>query len=233
MNIEPPRRGKRQPERDKLIEQLFLELKSTRLVADRIGLTVNVVNHALRRRGVPTPRVGRLNPYSACNVHGEKLLQLCEQGLSLKQMAKIVKTSPRHVLAFLRSKGVTKVFDTAKYGEDHYLWKGRLIDKDGYVLIHVKGHPNARKHTNYIFEHRLVMEEHLGRILLPTEVIHHINGQKQDNRIENLQLFQSNGDHLAVDLKGKCPKWTEEGKARIRKAVSEAAARKRNANRKG
>lgn len=97
--------------------------------------------------------------------------------------------------------------------EKHPFWKGgRTIDKSGYVLIHV----GRRK---YIREHRLVVEKKIGRKLLPTESVHHINGVKHDNRLENLELFSSNGRHLAHELKGKCPKWSEDGKLRIKQGI--------------
>lgn len=58
----------------------------------------------------------------------------------------------------------------------------------GYVEIKREGHPNA-KANGWILEHRAVMSDRLGRPLLPHENVHHINGERSDNRIENLELW--------------------------------------------
>ncbi len=224
------KRTTRHQEKRDLVAKLFQDLGSTRLVADQLGMGVRTVGGILNRQGIATPRTGKIAPYSPCEMNGEKLLKMCEEGYSLTQMGKAIGAKKETVKKFLRRNGVTKEFLTTKEGEKHYAWKGRLIDKDGYVLIHTKGHPNARKHTPYIFEHRLVMEEFLGRFLAPNEVVHHINGLKDDNRIENLQLFENNAAHLAVDLKGRCPKWSEDGKERIQKALRQRWSDWRSAN---
>ncbi len=79
-------------------------------------------------------------------------------------------------------------------GECHWNWKGgRLIDKKGYVSLYKPSHPQSDKH-GYIREHRLVMEQKLGRYLTKEEDVHHVNGIKSDNRIENLELM-SHGEH--------------------------------------
>ncbi len=62
-----------------------------------------------------------------------------------------------------------------------------MTDGQGYRLIYRPDHPNARK-NGQIFEHIVVMSEYLGRSLADGETVHHINGVRDDNRIENLQL---------------------------------------------
>jgi len=75
-------------------------------------------------------------------------------------------------------------------GENSGNWCGGRIMCKGYVLLHRPQHPvcqnNKRK---YIAEHRIVMEEHLGRYLESYESVHHKNGCRDDNRLENLELW--------------------------------------------
>jgi len=83
------------------------------------------------------------------------------------------------------------------YGEDNKSWAGGRTNHDGYVLIGQQhGHPRAMGKGKYVAEHRLVMERHLGRLLDPKEIVHHINEDPSDNRLENLQVM-SIGEHLA------------------------------------
>lgn len=118
-------------------------------------------------------------------------------------------------------------------GTAHPDWKGgRQLDKSGYVLVYMPNHPNAR-HGRYVLEHRLVMERHIGRRLKRGEVVHHKNGDKTDNRIENLELFATNGEHLKHELTGRCPNWTPEGRERILEAVRSSSKRRRRRARGG
>jgi hypothetical protein len=81
-------------------------------------------------------------------------------------------------------------------------WGKRTVKvSDGYVLVNIPEHPKSFK--GWYYEHRLVIESHLDRILEEWETVHHINENKQDNRLNNLFLCtreQHNKAHQTKEL---------------------------------
>ena len=113
-------------------------------------------------------------------------------------------------------------------GENHPSWKGGGISSQGYKRITVGLYKR-------VLEHRYVMEKYLGRKLLKKECVHHINGNKLDNRIKNLELILC-GRHTTKHLTGK--KRNPITKEKIRKKllghkVSEESRKKMSESHKG
>lgn len=65
-----------------------------------------------------------------------------------------------------------------------------IVKKGDYLYAKVPDHPNRTK-NNYVLLHRVIMENHINRLLLPTEIVHHIDGNKFNNDISNLRLMDS------------------------------------------
>lgn len=79
-------------------------------------------------------------------------------------------------------------------GDKNPNWRGgRTIHAKGYIYRYAPDHPRAS--NGYVFEHILIAEEKLGRHLRPGETCHHNNHKRDDNRPENIQVFESNGAH--------------------------------------
>lgn len=86
----------------------------------------------------------------------------------------------------------------AKRGKEHHAWQGgKTRHSSGYILVKKHEHPLANIH-GYVFEHHLVMEQKIGRPLTREEVVHHINGFKDDNRPSNLLLLPNTGAHTRL-----------------------------------
>jgi len=72
--------------------------------------------------------------------------------------------------------------------ENSKTWKGGRYEDSGYVLVY---HPERNKNKVYVREHILIMEAHIGRRLVKGEEVHHKNGVRNDNRLENLELWST------------------------------------------
>ncbi len=85
-------------------------------------------------------------------------------------------------------------------GKDNPNWKGGKFISQGYIWIYEPDH--HYNHRGHVKEHRLVWEKHNKAILLPWADVHHKNGIKKDNRIENLEIM-SRAKHATFNLMAK------------------------------
>lgn len=84
-------------------------------------------------------------------------------------------------------------------------WRGgKIVASNGYVLVRVGVDHHLADVRGYAYEHRIVAEAKIGRRLLPGEVVHHIDGDKQNNLPSNLEVHASIADHLAEHRKPGC-----------------------------
>lgn len=205
----------------------FAETQSAIATANQLGLPYQRAANYLKAQGIALQGARD----SACLRNKALVLQMVNEGKSLSEIGRAVGTTHHRVRDFLDRLQIAYPGDTQRQGEHNSHWKGgRQISKDGYILVYRPEHPHAL-HGRYVLEHRLVMEEALGRYLSPDEVVHHKDGDKQNNTLENLELFHHNAEHLAVSLKGKTPSWSPDGQENIRKGILRSLETRRNQTR--
>jgi len=205
-----------------MLEDAHERLGTWKAVADHLGMERTGIARIRKNLGMKMLdfpdhdrrawRGSRLDPIR------EKIVEMARSGLNCSQIAEeIGETDPEIVRDYLSKLGVARQRVGPPEGERNSSWNGgKTIDKDGYLLVQApKGHPGANS-NGYIRYHRLLMEQTLGRYLLPEEVVHHIDGNKKNNDPDNLELFAHNGLHLQKEWSD--PKWAEH-QSRVRRRV--------------
>lgn len=124
---------------------------------------------------------------------------------------------PRNVRKYLSRYDLPRLSEGSRPGaKNHQFVAGRRVTLQGYVQVtppagHSTAKPRPGRPSTWIFEHRLVLERKLGRPLLPTERVDHIDGLTLHNSPDNLRLFPSNAQHLRETLAGRVPHWSAAG----------------------
>ena len=131
----------------------------------------------------------------------DEIVEMYRDGASYRTIAARLGRSIRRPERVVNAAGIARPWQGT--GPDHSQWKGgRIYAGQGYYRVWISPDDplaSMRDHHGYAKEHRLVMARKFGRPLLSTETVHHINGDKGDNRLENLEVRQGkHGKHIAM-----------------------------------
>ena len=193
------------------LEREYLQKEvSMRQACDVLGCCPTTLIKALRRHGLPTkPKTwNRRRRTRFPQLQDRTWLEKQLETRTMLDIAKELGTSSGNVSDHVRrhglrwphydrieavKEGIRKAHPEGRAGKSASNWKGgKCTTGGGHVYIHRPDHPNCTK-EGYVMEHRLVVEESIGRLLQQNEVVHHINGIKTDNRPENLQVLTVSG----------------------------------------
>lgn len=175
---------------------LHKEGYSGTVIAGLLGVKPKTLYVYLHRHGVHNVRNGKRVFIAQDTLRAIRALYAA--GVSIQAIAEKFDLPWVVVQRRLQESGIQRRPAGFRRGKEHFAWKGgRHLAEDGYVRVWLPAdHPlvaMAQKHGSnggYCLEHRLVLAQHLGRLLLASETVHHIDGNRQNNDISNLQLRQ-------------------------------------------
>lgn len=162
----------------------------TTVLSRRFGGSISSVKQAILRKG------GNILPGTTSRkvlepATEKRICDLYKQGMSQEKIGAAVRFDQTVISRVLRENGVS-ARNGAPFGSAHQNWKGgRTRNSSGYWLVHIEKSDAMASMCvkgGYVLEHRLNLARKMGRPLLRSETVHHIDGDPSNNHTENLQL---------------------------------------------
>lgn len=168
----------------KEIKKLYESGVNSGILCKQFDCAYSTLRSAIKELGGKTTRCGcQKKEFTKKDI--DNITQLYIAGYNQTEIAKKYKVSQSTISAVLRKNNISVRKNSNMYSG------GRHINNQGYVLVlleHDDPHYCMANSSSYILEHRLVMARFLNRSLTKNETVHHIDGNKTNNKIENLQL---------------------------------------------
>jgi IS30 family transposase len=189
-----------------LEDEFINKKKLVGYIAKELGVHRSSVNRALKRHGLYERRFRSKYP----ELDSKEWLVKELETKSYAQIAREIGCHPGNVADRVKRYGIeyasskseaikkslAKRYPGGRWGENSSNWRGGKHQVGDYIMITQPKHPRATS-GNRVFEHILVAEKTIGRYLSPNEVVHHKNGDKLDNRPENLEVL-TRAQHIAM-----------------------------------
>lgn len=215
---------------DALIRRRVAEGWGGARIAAEIGCKQGTVTYYLKMHGIKTAhRFGQGRPDLKGKwqlaPHDALIRKRVAEGRTDPEIAAEIGCLASLVSSYRKRIGLGAAFPTGSRGEKSPGWKGgRYWDKHVGWYVYRPDHPNAYG-GRYVLEHRLVMEEHLGRLLTPDEIVIHRDRDKSNNAIANLELVKVPDDGSKRSKQGNGPRRLTDQQHRNLQAASSAAKR--------
>ena len=189
------------------------EQASMQDVANVLGCNRSTVFKAMKRYGLPSKSSGPIAKQPAPELDDRTWLARELETKTMRQIAQELGTTSGRVSDRAYRYGIQspsadksravraalkKRYPHGRVGKEASKWKGGRRINNGYIFVYAPDHPSASNKA--VAEHRLVMEKGIGRYLKPNEVVHHLDGNRQNNDLSNLVL-KTRAQHVSDHFK--------------------------------